>query len=55
MIVPKILTFKTMLSVKTFLVRESFIFVRVKTHFHINGFALSLSLKQRLGGKIGQI
>ena len=36
---------------KTFLVRESFICVRVKTHFHINGFALSLALKQRLGAK----
>ena len=24
--------------------------MRIKTHFHINGFALSLALKQRLGG-----
>ena len=28
----------------------SFICMRIKNHFHINGFALSLALKQRLEG-----
>ena len=39
---------------KTFLVKMSFICMRVKTHFHINGFALSLALKLRLGAKSGK-
>ena len=34
---------------KTFLVKMRFIFMRIKNLFHINGFALSLALKQRLG------
>ena len=35
---------------KTFLVKMSFIYVTIKNHIHNNGFALCLSLKQRLGG-----
>ena len=31
------------------LFKMSFICIRIKKHFHINGFALSLALKQRLG------
>ena len=31
------------------LFKMSFISIRIKKHFHINGFALSLALKQRLG------
>ena len=34
---------------KTFLVKMSFIFKRIKKPFQINGVALSLALKQRLG------
>ena len=34
---------------KTFLVKMSFICIRIKNQFHINSFALSLALKQRLG------
>ena len=34
---------------KTFLVRMSFICMKIKNHFYINGFALNLALKQRLG------
>ena len=34
---------------KTFLVKMSFICMRIKMHYHINGFALWLTLKQRLG------
>ena len=34
---------------RTFLVIMSFICMRIKNHFHINGFAFSLALKQRLG------
>ena len=34
---------------KTFLVKMSFICMRIKQHFHINGFALSLALKQTWG------
>ena len=34
---------------KTFLVKMSFIFKRIKNRFQINGLALSLALKQRLG------
>ena len=33
---------------KTFLVK-SYICLRIKNHFHMNSFALSLALKQRLG------
>ena len=33
---------------KTFLVKMKFICMRIKKHFHINGFTLSLALKQRL-------
>ena len=33
---------------KTNVVKMSFIYIRIKNHFHINGFALSLPLKQRL-------
>ena len=33
---------------KTFLVKMSFICVRIRNHFHVNGFALSLAWKQRL-------
>ena len=32
----------------TFLLKMCFICMRVKNHFHVNGFALSLALKQRL-------
>ena len=41
--VPNILTFKMRLSVKM-----SFISMRIKNHFHISVFALSLALKRRL-------
>ena len=41
--------FKNEAKCKTFLVKMSFIYVIIKKHFHINGFALCLSLKQRLG------
>ena len=34
---------------KTFLVKMRFICMRTKNHFHVNGFKLSLTLKQRLG------
>ena len=34
---------------KTFLVKMSFICMRIKMHYYINGFALWLTLKQRLG------
>ena len=33
---------------KTFLVEKNFIQMRIKNRIHINGFALSLGLKQRL-------
>jgi len=33
---------------KTNVVKMSFIYMRIKNHFHINGFALSLPLKRRL-------
>ena len=46
--VPKIFTFKTRLSAKTFLLKMTFIFMTMKSHFYINGFALSLALKERL-------
>ena len=34
---------------KTFVVEIRFICIRIKNHFHVNGFELSLALKQRLG------
>ena len=34
--------------VKIFVVKMSCICMRMKNHFHISGFALSLTLKQRL-------
>ena len=34
---------------KTFLVKMSFMCMRIKMHYHINGFALWLTVKQRLG------
>ena len=40
--------FQTRLSAKTFLEKMNFICMRIRTHFHIYGFALSLALKQRL-------
>ena len=40
---PNTFTFKVRLSVKM-----SFISMRIKNHFHINDFGLSLALKQRL-------
>ena len=33
---------------KTFVVNMRFICMRIKNHFHINGFALTLALKQRV-------
>ena len=33
----------------------SFICMGMKNHFHINGFALSLALKQRLGAKMAYL
>ena len=47
--VPKTLTFKTRLSAKAFLYKTSFNRMRIKKHFHINGVALSLALKQGPG------
>ena len=41
-------TFKTRLSLKPFLWKMSFIYMRIKNHFHIKSFALSLALKPRL-------
>ena len=34
---------------KTFIVKMSFICMRIKRHFHISGFVPSFALKQRLG------
>ena len=33
---------------KTYLVQMSFVCMKIYNHFHINGLALSLALKQRL-------
>ena len=33
---------------KTFVGKMSFLWMKIKNHFQINGFALSLALKQRL-------
>ena len=33
---------------QNFVVKMSFIFMTIKNNFHINGFALSLTLEQRL-------
>ena len=41
----KTLTFKP----EAFLVKTNFICMRMKNHFDINDYALSLALKQRLG------
>ena len=46
--VPKTL-FQNEAKSNTFLVKISFICVRIKNHFHINGLAPNLALKQRLG------
>ena len=35
---------------ETFVVKMSFICIIIKNHFHINGFALSLALKERFFG-----
>ena len=35
---------------ETFVVKMSFICIIIKTHFHVNGFALSLALKVRFFG-----
>ena len=43
--VPKTLTFQTRL--KNLSCKNTFIYIRMKNHFHINSFALSLALKQR--------
>ena len=45
----KISHFRNEAKCKTFLVKISFICMRIKRHFHINGFAPSFALKQRLG------
>ena len=45
---PKSLTFKLGTKYKTFLVKMSLICMRIKNQFHINDFARSLALKQRL-------
>ena len=34
---------------KTFLVKMSFVCMKINNHFHINSVALSLALKQRFG------
>ena len=44
----KIYHFQNEAKCKTNVVKMSFIYIRIKNHFHINGFALSLPLKQRL-------
>ena len=41
--------FQSEVKCKTFVVEMSFIYMRIKTHFNIIGFALSVALKQRLG------
>ena len=47
--VQKTLTFKMLeAKCKTLLVKMSFICMRGKIHFHINTFAFSLALKQKL-------
>ena len=40
---------KTRLSTKIFLVKMNFNCMRIKNYFHVNSFALSLALRQRLG------
>ena len=39
---------KTKAKRKSFLVKMSFVCMRIKNHFHINSFAVSLALKLRL-------
>ena len=46
--IPKNSYFQNEAKNETFVVKMSFICMRIKIHFHINGFALSLSLKKRL-------
>ena len=41
--------FQNEVKCKTFVVEMSFIYMRIKTHSNIIGFALSVALKQRLG------
>ena len=41
--------FQNQANCKTFLVKMNFICMKIKSHCRINGFALSLALKQRLG------
>ena len=45
----KISHFQNEAKCKTFLVKMSFICMRIKRHFHISSFAPSFALKQRLG------
>ena len=44
--------FQNVAKCKTFVLKMSFICMGMKNHFHINGFAVSLALKQRLGAKM---
>ena len=37
---------------KTVIGKMSFIRVEIKNHFHMNGFALSLALKQKIGATL---
>ena len=60
--VKRVLQIRSVMSSVSFawcLVKMSFICMRINNHFHINGFALCLALKQRLGatrkGPIGLI
>ena len=46
----KISHFQNEAKCSAFLVKMSFICMRMKTHFHIKGWALNLGLKQRPGG-----
>ena len=45
----KISHFQNEAKCETFFAKMSFICMRIKRHFHINGFAPSLALKQRFG------
>ena len=42
--------FQNEVKCETFVVKMSFIYITIKNHFHINGFALSLALKVRFFG-----
>ena len=48
--VPKKSHFQNEAKCETFVVKMSFICIIMKTHFHINAFALSLALKVRFFG-----